>query len=31
MTDPTRRLDAPGMACMYLTPLIASTTREMKA
>ena len=29
MTDPTRRLDAPGLACIDLTPLIASTMREM--
>ena len=30
MTDPTRRLDAPGLACIDLTPLIASTMREME-
>ena len=30
MTEPTRRLDAPGLACIDLTPLIASTMREMK-
>ena len=29
MTDPTRRVDAPGLACIDLTPLIASTMREM--
>jgi len=30
VTDPTRRLDAPGLACIDLTPLIASTMREME-
>ena len=30
MTDPTRHLDAPGLACIDLTPLIASTMREME-
>jgi tRNA 2-thiouridine synthesizing protein A len=30
MTEPTRRLDAPGLACIDLTPLIASTMREMQ-
>jgi tRNA 2-thiouridine synthesizing protein A len=29
VTEPTRRLDAPGLACIDLTPLIASTMREM--
>ena len=29
MTEPTRRLDAPGLACIDLTPLIASTMREL--
>lgn len=31
MTEPTRRLDAPGLACIDLTPLIASTMREMRS
>ena len=30
MTEPTRCLDAPGLACIDLTPLIASTMREME-
>jgi TusA-related sulfurtransferase len=30
MTDPTRRRDAPGLACIDVTPLIASTMREME-
>jgi tRNA 2-thiouridine synthesizing protein A len=30
VTEPTRRLDAPGLACIDLTPLIASTMREMQ-
>jgi len=30
VTEPARRLDAPGLACIDLTPLIASTMREMK-
>lgn len=29
MTAPARRLDAPGLACIDLTPLIASTLREL--
>ena len=31
MTAPTRTLDAPGMACLDLTPLIASTMRDLEA
>jgi TusA-related sulfurtransferase len=30
MTESTRRLDAPGMACIDLTPLIAATMRELR-
>ena len=30
MTEPTRRLDAPGLACIDLTPLIASNMRELQ-
>ena len=29
MTEPTRHLDAPGLACIDLTPLIAATMREL--
>ncbi len=29
MTEPTCHLDAPGLACIDLTPLIASTMREL--
>lgn len=30
MTAPDRTLDAPGLACIDLTPLIASTMRELQ-
>ena len=30
MTAPTRTLDAPGLACIDLTPLIAQTMRELQ-
>lgn len=30
MTTPTQILDAPGLACIDLTPLIASTMRELE-
>jgi TusA-related sulfurtransferase len=30
MNEPARRLDAPGLACIDLTPLIASTMRQMR-
>jgi TusA-related sulfurtransferase len=30
VTEPTRHLDAPGLACIDLTPLIASTMRGME-
>ena len=31
MTAPDRTLDAPGLACIDLTPLIASTMRDLQA
>lgn len=30
MTAPARTLDAPGLACIDLTPLIAQTMRELE-
>jgi len=30
VTAPTRTLDAPGLACIDLTPLIASTMRDLR-
>ena len=30
MTAPDRTLDAPGLACVDLTPLIASTMRDLQ-
>ena len=30
MTTPHRTLDAPGMACVDLTPLIAKTMRDLQ-
>ena len=30
MTEPTRRLDAPGLACIDLTPLMAATMRDLQ-
>lgn len=30
MTAPDRSLDAPGLACVDLTPLIASTMRDLQ-
>ena len=30
MTTPHRILDAPGMACVDLTPLIATTMRDLR-